>query len=88
MYNIDSYGFEKIDNEYFYDGSLGAIYTTQNTIFRVWSPMATNVMLNIYNKCTDTKAQHIFKMEKKEKRCMGVHSRWGFKKQILYLQRM
>lgn len=67
MYNIDSYGFEKIDNEYFYDGSLGAIYTTQNTIFRVWSPMATNVMLNIYNKCTDTKAQHIFKMEKKEK---------------------
>ena len=49
MYNIDSYGFEKIDNEYFYDGSLGAIYTTQNTIFIVWSPMATNVMLNIYN---------------------------------------
>lgn len=68
MYNIDDgYHFEKIDDRYYYDGTLGAIYCRENTIFRVWSPLAISVMLNIYNKCTDDKPKEKHQMHMDEK---------------------
>lgn len=42
------------DNEYKYDGDLGAIYTTANTTFRVWSPVSKSIKLRIYDNGTPT----------------------------------
>ncbi|MGG1687399.1 type I pullulanase [Pseudalkalibacillus sp. NRS-1564] len=38
------------DERYYYDGELGAILTENGTIFRVWAPTATEVIVNIYNE--------------------------------------
>ena len=32
--------FDLIDREYAYDGELGALYSEDQTTFRVWSPTA------------------------------------------------
>ena len=40
--------FEKMDQEYAYDGALGAVYTREKTEFCVWSPKADGVTLNLY----------------------------------------
>lgn len=39
---------DKFKNAYTYDGELGAIYTPSSTTFRVWSPVSTEIKLNIY----------------------------------------
>lgn len=46
--------FERLDREYAYDGELGAIYSPEGTTFRLWSPLAECVTLNLY-KSGDTK---------------------------------
>ncbi|MBQ3947965.1 MAG: type I pullulanase, partial [Ruminococcus sp.] len=40
--------FNDIDNRFFYDGTLGAEYHKDKTVFRVWAPLAEEVTLNIY----------------------------------------
>lgn len=35
---------------YYYDGELGAIYTKESTTFKVWSPVSSSIVLNIYEK--------------------------------------
>ncbi len=40
--------------EYNYDGELGAIYTSQHTIFRVWAPTSQEVKLRLYQNGTPT----------------------------------
>lgn len=37
-----------LDDEYAYDGELGAIYSPESTTFKVWSPNASKVVLNLY----------------------------------------
>ncbi len=49
MAKID-YG--SIDREYGYSGKLGAIYSGNKTIFRVWSPLADGVLLKLYSTPT------------------------------------
>lgn len=45
---------QEIDDKYAYDGDdLGAAYTKDSTIFKVWSPTATEVKVNIYTKGSD-----------------------------------
>ena len=39
---------EEFDKEFYYKGELGNIYTKEKTIFRVWSPVASNVVLKLY----------------------------------------
>ncbi len=39
-------------NEYNYEGELGAIYTSQHTIFRVWAPTSQEVKLRLYKNGT------------------------------------
>ena len=39
---------EALDAEYTYDGELGALYSPEKTVFKVWSPTATEVTLNRY----------------------------------------
>ncbi len=43
--NID---FSQIDKEFATDKELGAIYTPERTIFRVWSPLAERISVNLY----------------------------------------
>lgn len=46
------YQTEEFGNLFNYDGELGAIYTSQKTTFRVWSPFSTSITLNVYNTGT------------------------------------
>ena len=41
---------EAFDEEYYYDGELGAIYSKEKTTFRVWSPVSKKIELKIYSQ--------------------------------------
>ena len=45
----------EFESEFFYDGPLGFEYTKDYTVFRVWSPVAKSVILNLKTKagCID-----------------------------------
>ena len=43
-----------LDAEYAYDGELGAIYSPESTTFKVWAPLATEVILNRYATGSDS----------------------------------
>jgi pullulanase len=48
--------FEDIDKKYFYDGDdLGAVYSPENTVFKVWAPTAEKARIQLYKSCTDEK---------------------------------
>ena len=50
---------EAIDAEYTYDGNdLGATYSPEQTVFKVWSPTATEVTLNRYATGSDSEEGH------------------------------
>ena len=42
-----------LDKQYAYDGELGAIYSPERTVFKVWAPLATEVVLNRYATGSD-----------------------------------
>lgn len=42
----------EFDQQYSYDGELGAIYTKDSTTFKVWSPVSSQITLNIYENGT------------------------------------
>lgn len=45
---------EELDANYRYDGDdLGATYTKDATTFKVWSPTATDIKVNIFTKGSD-----------------------------------
>jgi pullulanase len=58
-YVIDDHGYQnhihvgritkttEFDDEYFYDGPLGVTYTLNHSIFRIWTPVAKEVILEI-----------------------------------------
>ena len=43
---------EMFSKKFNYDGELGAIYTPAATTFKVWSPVSSKIMLNIYEQGT------------------------------------
>lgn len=43
------YNSSDFNDRYYYDGQLGAIYTTSNTTFKLWAPTASAVKLKLYN---------------------------------------
>ena len=47
------------DAKYNYDGELGAIYTPEQTEFRVWSPVSKRITLKIYNSGTPKAADSV-----------------------------
>lgn len=61
------YSTDAFNDTFYYDGELGAIYSETETIFRVWSPLATKIDLNIYvdGYATETPTTH--HMERKDK---------------------
>ena len=48
------YNTESFNNEFYYDGELGAIYTETSTTFKVWSPVSSKIMLRLYDNGTPT----------------------------------
>ena len=70
---------KKFDETYTYDGELGAIYSKESTTFKVWSPVSTEILLNIYETGTTVATDPVngsdekttYNMEKGEK---GVFS--------------
>ncbi|MCR4856483.1 MAG: type I pullulanase [Erysipelotrichaceae bacterium] len=73
LYNSDSF------NElYYYDGKLGALYSKDATVFKVWSPVSERIELRIYDNGTPERISDqgsdtfiSYEMEKEEK---GVFS--------------
>ncbi len=46
------YGTDAFNDLYYYDGELGAIYTKNETTFRVWSPVSSRILVRIYENGT------------------------------------
>ncbi len=42
----------EFESEYYYNGELGAIYTSESTTFKVWSPVSQKIVLKIYESGT------------------------------------
>ena len=42
----------QFDEDYYYDGELGALYAKDKTTFRVWSPISTDIKLRVYDNGT------------------------------------
>lgn len=50
------YSTEEFENAYTYTGDdLGAVWTKESTVFRVWAPTADEVLLNLYESGTPNK---------------------------------
>ena len=47
--------FKHIDEKYACDCELGAIYSKEQTEFRVWAPEAEQVRVHLYKSCRDEK---------------------------------
>lgn len=57
--------FEIIDKKYYYSGNdLGAVYSKEQTVFKVWAPLAEEVSVRLYHKCTDEKPYRKLPMTK------------------------
>ena len=42
--------FNAIDEHYFYGGPLGAVWSKDKTTFRIWTPAANEVTVNLYSE--------------------------------------
>lgn len=49
------YSTQLFDEEFYYDGELGAIYSSSSTEFKVWSPVSSKILLRVYNNGTPVK---------------------------------
>ncbi len=47
---VSLYATEDFNRLYYYDGQLGALYASDKTTFKVWSPVSTSIVLNIYER--------------------------------------
>lgn len=57
---IKQYSSKKFEEEYTYDGNdLGAVYNDEFTVFKLWSPFAGLVKVNLYNSGNEEKADLI-----------------------------
>ncbi len=64
---LAEYESDEFDSKYYYDGELGAIYTAEKTTFRVWSPVSTKIVLNIYNTGDQAETPETTEMTKGDK---------------------
>ncbi|MCM1290216.1 MAG: type I pullulanase [Corallococcus sp.] len=61
------YNTEMFNKAFYYDGELGAIYDETATVFRVWSPLSTQITLNVYVDGYLEETPVTYPMEKKDK---------------------
>ncbi|MFK5884007.1 MAG: type I pullulanase, partial [Candidatus Izemoplasma sp.] len=43
------YSSDEFNDNFAYDGDLGALYTTESTTFRLWAPISDSITLNLYD---------------------------------------
>lgn len=46
------YELPSFDEAYYYDGDLGALYSSSSTTFKVWSPVSSKIELKLYSNGT------------------------------------
>ncbi len=61
--------FPKFDEDYYYDGELGALYSKERTIWKLWAPLASKVSLILFE--ANGSAKTLYEMKRGEK---GVYS--------------
>ena len=61
-------------DQFNYDGELGAIYSSAQTVFKVWSPVSSKIVLNIYEKGDGEETPQTYEMKKGKKDEIGVFS--------------
>jgi pullulanase len=65
------FGTADFESVYAYDGDLGALYTATKTIFRLWTPLAESVKVNLYATGSDgetnSKSLGVYDMTQKDK---------------------
>ena len=65
------FGTADFESVYAYDGDLGALYTATKTIFRLWTPLAESVKVNLYATGSDGEANSaalgVYDMTQKDK---------------------
>ncbi|MBS3768318.1 MAG: pullulanase [Candidatus Cloacimonetes bacterium] len=59
--------WELIDAKFKYDGKLGCFYTPEETEFKLWAPLASQIKLNIYENWNDKKLAEIYSMKKSDR---------------------
>lgn len=57
--------FAAVDREYSCNDELGAVYSREQTVFRVWSPMAEQVRLRLYKSAQAAEPFQVSSMEKR-----------------------
>lgn len=57
---------EEFDNRFYHDLTLGAIYNKNYTIFRVWSPAASNINLLLYDTAECSNSENLRRFTMKE----------------------
>lgn len=62
---------KQFNDEFAYNGTLGAIYTNERTLFRVWSPAAQKATLALYSNA-EIKEPSLYPMEK------GPNGTWSY----------
>jgi secreted pullulanase len=67
MVGYTSLSWEVIDQEFAYDGELGAIYQKDKTTFKLWAPRASAVKLLLFAKGDDLEPNDTREMAKKDK---------------------
>ncbi len=59
--------WKAIDKLYTYDGELGSFYNWNKTDFKLWAPLASKVVLNLYEKGLDEEPYQTVELSKKKK---------------------
>ncbi len=61
------YSSTEFEDEYYYDGDLGVELSENLTVFRLWAPTASKVVLNLYNAGNGGEAYSSKELEKGDK---------------------
>ena len=59
--------WKAIDELYTYEGELGIIFNEEETVFKLWSPLATEVSLNLFKEGLDRDPYKTVELKKGEK---------------------
>lgn len=59
--------WKAIDELYTYDGELGSFYNWNKTDFKLWAPLASNVVLNLYENGLDKDPYQKVELSRKDK---------------------
>ena len=73
-------GLKKFEEKYRYDGELGAIYSPDSTVFRVFSPLASEMLVKLVSPDGDITYQNMHRLESGvyEKKVEGDLDEWKY----------